>query len=38
MAAFALISLVLIIVPGPNVLFLVSRSVMLGRGAEKRPR
>ena len=31
--AFALISFVLIIVPGPNVLFVVSRSLMLGRAA-----
>ncbi len=31
--AFALISFVLIIVPGPNVLFVVSRSLMLGRTA-----
>jgi threonine/homoserine/homoserine lactone efflux protein len=29
--AFALLSSVLIIVPGPNVLFVVSRSLMLGR-------
>ena len=29
--AFALLSFVLIIVPGPNVLFVVSRSLMLGR-------
>jgi threonine/homoserine/homoserine lactone efflux protein len=33
LAAFALISLALIIIPGPNVLFVVSRSLMLGRGA-----
>lgn len=33
LAAFALISLTLIIIPGPNVLFVVSRSLMLGRGA-----
>jgi threonine/homoserine/homoserine lactone efflux protein len=33
LAGFALISLALIIVPGPNVLFVVSRSLMLGRGA-----
>ena len=32
-ASFALISLILIIVPGPNVLFVISRSVMLGRSA-----
>jgi threonine/homoserine/homoserine lactone efflux protein len=31
--AFALLSLVLIIVPGPNVLFVVSRSLVLGRAA-----
>ena len=31
--AFALISFVLIIVPGPNVLFVISRSLMLGRPA-----
>ncbi len=31
--AFALLSFVLIIVPGPNVLFVISRSLMLGRGA-----
>jgi threonine/homoserine/homoserine lactone efflux protein len=31
--AFALISFVLVIVPGPNVLFVVSRSLMLGRAA-----
>src|SRR5712691_9338284 len=31
--AFALLSFVLIIVPGPNVLFVVSRSLMLGRAA-----
>jgi threonine/homoserine/homoserine lactone efflux protein len=31
--AFALISLLLIIVPGPNVLFVVTRSLMLGRAA-----
>jgi threonine/homoserine/homoserine lactone efflux protein len=31
--AFALISFALIIVPGPNVLFVVSRSLMLGRAA-----
>jgi threonine/homoserine/homoserine lactone efflux protein len=31
--AFGLISFVLIIVPGPNVLFVVSRSLMLGRTA-----
>lgn len=33
LAGFALISLALIIIPGPNVLFVVSRSLMLGRGA-----
>ncbi|HYB85560.1 MAG TPA: LysE family translocator [Streptosporangiaceae bacterium] len=31
--AFALISFALIVVPGPNVLFVVSRSLMLGRAA-----
>jgi len=31
--ACALISFVLIIVPGPNVLFVISRSLMLGRAA-----
>ena len=31
--AFALISFALIIVPGPNVLFIISRSLMLGRTA-----
>ena len=31
--AFALLSLVLIIAPGPNVLFVISRSLMLGRAA-----
>lgn len=31
--AFSLISLALIIVPGPNVLFIISRSLMLGRAA-----
>ena len=31
--AFALISFLLIIVPGPNVLFIISRSLMLGRTA-----
>jgi threonine/homoserine/homoserine lactone efflux protein len=31
--AFALLSLALIIVPGPNVLFIISRSLMLGRAA-----
>ena len=31
--AFALISFVLIIVPGPTVLFVISRSLMLGRAA-----
>jgi threonine/homoserine/homoserine lactone efflux protein len=30
---FALLSFVLIIVPGPNVLFVISRSLMLGRAA-----
>src|SRR6516165_11056921 len=31
--AFGLVSFVLIVVPGPNVLFVVSRSLMLGRAA-----
>jgi len=31
--AFALLSFALIIVPGPNVLFVISRSLMLGRAA-----
>jgi len=31
--AFALMSFLLIIVPGPNVLFIISRSLMLGRTA-----
>jgi threonine/homoserine/homoserine lactone efflux protein len=31
--AFALLSFILIIIPGPNVLFVVSRSLMLGRAA-----
>ena len=31
--SFALISLALIVVPGPNVLFVVSRSLQLGRAA-----
>ncbi|HVB42908.1 MAG TPA: LysE family translocator [Streptosporangiaceae bacterium] len=31
--AFALVSFALIIVPGPNVLFVISRSLMLGRAA-----
>src|SRR6185369_17874751 len=31
--AFALMSFVLIVVPGPNVLFVISRSLMLGRVA-----
>ena len=31
--AFALISFALIVVPGPNVLFVISRSLMLGRSA-----
>src|SRR6185437_13042802 len=30
---FALISFVLIIIPGPNVLFVISRSLVLGRAA-----
>ena len=33
LVTFALISFVLIIVPGPNVLFVISRSLMLGRAA-----
>ena len=33
LAGFALVSLALIVIPGPNVLFVVSRSLMLGRGA-----
>jgi threonine/homoserine/homoserine lactone efflux protein len=31
--AVALLSFVLIIVPGPTVLFVISRSLMLGRAA-----
>ncbi|HEY6276664.1 MAG TPA: LysE family translocator [Streptosporangiaceae bacterium] len=31
--AFALVSFVLIVVPGPNVLFVISRSLVLGRAA-----
>src|SRR6266852_3157122 len=31
--AFALLSFILIIVPGPNVLFVISRSLVLGRAA-----
>jgi threonine/homoserine/homoserine lactone efflux protein len=31
--AFALPSLALIVVPGPNVLFVISRSLQLGRAA-----
>jgi threonine/homoserine/homoserine lactone efflux protein len=31
--AFALLSFALIVVPGPNVLFVISRSLQLGRGA-----
>ena len=31
--AFALLSFVLIIVPGPNVIFVITRSLMLGRVA-----
>jgi threonine/homoserine/homoserine lactone efflux protein len=30
--AFGLVSFVLIVVPGPNVLFVISRSLMPGRG------
>lgn len=33
LAAFVLVSFALIIVPGPNVLFVISRSLMLGRAA-----
>jgi threonine/homoserine/homoserine lactone efflux protein len=33
MLAFALLAFALIIVPGPNVLFIISRSLMLGRTA-----
>ena len=33
LASFTLISLALIIAPGPNVLFVISRSLMLGRAA-----
>ena len=33
LVTFALISFALIIVPGPNVLFVISRSLMLGRAA-----
>jgi threonine/homoserine/homoserine lactone efflux protein len=33
MLAFALLAFALIIVPGPNVLFVISRSLMLGRAA-----
>jgi threonine/homoserine/homoserine lactone efflux protein len=33
LAAFALLALVLIVIPGPNVLFVVSRSLTLGRAA-----
>jgi threonine/homoserine/homoserine lactone efflux protein len=32
-AAFALLSFVIIVIPGPNVLFVVSRSLQLGRAA-----
>jgi threonine/homoserine/homoserine lactone efflux protein len=31
--AFALLSFILIIIPGPNVLFVISRSLVLGRAA-----
>jgi threonine/homoserine/homoserine lactone efflux protein len=31
--AFALFSLILIVIPGPNVLFVISRSLLLGRKA-----
>jgi threonine/homoserine/homoserine lactone efflux protein len=33
LAVFALLAFVLIVIPGPNVLFVVSRSLQLGRGA-----
>jgi threonine/homoserine/homoserine lactone efflux protein len=33
LAAFALLSFALIVIPGPNVLFVVSRSLQLGRAA-----
>jgi threonine/homoserine/homoserine lactone efflux protein len=33
LASFALLSFLLIIVPGPNVLFIISRSLVLGRAA-----
>jgi threonine/homoserine/homoserine lactone efflux protein len=33
LAAFALLSFVIIVIPGPNVLFVVSRSLQLGRAA-----
>ncbi len=33
LASFALLSFALIIVPGPNVMFVISRSLMLGRAA-----
>jgi threonine/homoserine/homoserine lactone efflux protein len=34
--AFALLSFVLIIVPGPNVIFVITRSLMLvGRGSAR---
>ena len=33
LTAFALLALVLIVIPGPNVLFVVSRSLTLGRAA-----
>jgi threonine/homoserine/homoserine lactone efflux protein len=33
LVSFALVSLALIVVPGPSVLFVVSRSLMLGRAA-----
>jgi threonine/homoserine/homoserine lactone efflux protein len=33
LAGFALLSFLLIIVPGPNVLFVISRSLVLGRAA-----
>ena len=33
LAAFALLSFALIVIPGPNVLFVISRSLQLGRAA-----
>ena len=37
LTAFALLALVLIVIPGPNVLFVVSRSLTLGRAAGEVP-